>query len=171
MTMQAAPQASVEATAVRPAGCVASDIPNINPDTRLSTDYLNHFTEAIMVLEMVSAMPECQNDLRSWRPKTYVEHFATSRFTQRDKVIAAYQAADPKVRRALDSTADALNRALAEICDLVLAKQIRPAGALPQRQDGLKPLMARLAAIINGTGTGTANGAGSQAAVDALFAR
>ncbi|MEO8318885.1 MAG: hypothetical protein ABI561_11235, partial [Bradyrhizobium sp.] len=32
---------------------------NINPRTGLATDYLNHFNEAIMLLEMVPDMPEC----------------------------------------------------------------------------------------------------------------
>ena len=56
--------------------------PNINPATGLSTDYLNHFTEALMVLEMVRDMPECIDDLRAWQPKTYTEHFAGSRLQQ-----------------------------------------------------------------------------------------
>ena len=170
MTMQAAPQASVEAMAARPAGQVASDIPNINPATKLSTDYLNHFTEAIMVLEMVRAMPECQDDLRTWRPKTYVEHFATSRFSRRDAVIAAYRAADPKLRAALDSTADKLNNALEDARDLVLS-QVHSNGAHASAQcvlASVKPLVGRMAAIINGT---TGANAGSQAAIDALFSR
>ena len=56
--------------------------------TGLSTDYLNHFTEAIMLLEMAGELPECLDDLRAWRPKTYTEHFATSRFSNREAVIA-----------------------------------------------------------------------------------
>ncbi len=35
---------------------------NINPRTGLATDYLNHFNEAIMLLEMVPDMPECAED-------------------------------------------------------------------------------------------------------------
>ena len=46
-------------------------MPNINPATGLSTDYLNHFSEALMALEMVRDMPECIEDLRAWTPKTY----------------------------------------------------------------------------------------------------
>jgi hypothetical protein len=32
---------------------------NINPTTWLATDYLNHFNEAIMLLEMLPCAPEC----------------------------------------------------------------------------------------------------------------
>ena len=35
---------------------------NINPHTGLATDYLNHFNEAVMLLEMVPDMPECAED-------------------------------------------------------------------------------------------------------------
>ena len=57
---------------------------NINPATGLATDYLNHFNEAIMLLEMLSSCPECRDDFLGWRPMSYREHFAASRFKGRD---------------------------------------------------------------------------------------
>src|SRR5258708_13263801 len=74
--------------------------PNINPSTGLSTDYLNHFTEAVMVLEMVGTVPECLDDLRAWQAKTYAEHFAPSHFTNPAPPIAPYQTPHPPHRRA-----------------------------------------------------------------------
>ena len=91
--------------------------PNISPATGLSTDYLNHFTEAVMALEMAGDIPECVDDLRAWRPKNYVEHFAASRFSNRDAVIGAYHAGDPASRAALDLMAASLNAAIEEIRD------------------------------------------------------
>jgi len=41
----------------------------INPQTGLCTDYLNHFNEAIMVLEMLSTVPESIDDFLTWRPR------------------------------------------------------------------------------------------------------
>jgi hypothetical protein len=35
---------------------------NINPTTGLATDYLNHFNEAIMLLDLVATVPECLPD-------------------------------------------------------------------------------------------------------------
>src|SRR5262245_7075895 len=95
-----------QALSSEPSGCA---IPKINRFTGLSTDYLNHFTEAVMVLEMAAAMPECLDDLKAWRPKTYREHFAASRLKDREALIAAYDAADPAVREALDSVSETLN--------------------------------------------------------------
>src|SRR5262245_50693561 len=101
--------------AIQPGG-----MPGISPLTGLSTDYLNHFSEAIMVLETATLMPDCLDDLRSWRPKTYCEHFSASPFSDRDSVIAAYNAADPAVRDALDSVSETLNAVLIEVRDVVL---------------------------------------------------
>ena len=145
---------------------------NINPATGLSTDYLNHFTEAVMLLEMADMMPDCLDDLRAWRPKTYSEHFASSSFSDRTAVIAAYEAADPGVRGALDTTSETLNTVLMEACDVVLQHLGTPAGdALAQRAMAwVKPLIARAAAVINGT-KAPPDGGGTQAAVDALFER
>src|ERR1700741_487675 len=47
---------------------------NINPRTGLATDYLNHFNEAIMLLEMIPDMPDCAEDFLSWGPLSYSEH-------------------------------------------------------------------------------------------------
>jgi hypothetical protein len=70
---------------------------NINPRTGLATDYLNHFNEAIMLLEMVPDMPECAEDFMGWQPLTYAEHFTASNFKARDLAIAAYEAADARI--------------------------------------------------------------------------
>ena len=147
--------------------------PNINPSTGLSTDYLNHFTEAVMVLEMVGTMPECLDDLRTWQAKTYAEHFATSHFSNRDAIIAAYQSADPAVRMAVDEASDVLNTMVRRTRELVL-RHIGTAEveAIVRRAlERLRPLIARTAALINGTTLKTAGRQGPQAAVDAIFGR
>ena len=165
------PAADARSHAAATPAAAARKISTINPVTGLSTDYLNHFTEAVMVLEMAAMMPECLDDLRSWRPKTYREHFVSSRFTDRDAVIAAYETADPAVRDALDDVADTLNDVLLETRDVVLGSLPAPdAEVLAQRAVAwLKPLIGRAAAVINGAG-GDASRT-TQAAVDALFDR
>jgi hypothetical protein len=147
--------------------------PNINPVTGLSTDYLNHFAEAVMVLEMASTMPECLNDLRTWKPKSYIEHFATSSFSNRDAVISAYQAANPTVREAIERSSEMLNEALVKTCEIVLRSRKKPdaAKAAQWAVSWIKPLIARTAAVINGTAPDIAEQQGSQAAVDAMFPR
>src|SRR5215813_12465452 len=75
---------------------------NINPRTGLATDYLNHFNEAVMLLEMVPDLPDCAEDFLQWRPLSYPEHFTASNFKARDLAIEAYEAADPAVRAEFD---------------------------------------------------------------------
>jgi hypothetical protein len=146
---------------------------NINPVTGLSTDYLNHFTEVIMVLEMAGTMPECLDDLRGWRPKTYCEHFAASGFSNRDTVVLAYEAADPAVREALDRTSETLNDVILEARDVVLRHLATPEGEELTRcaLTWIRPLIARTAAVINGVRVGAADPQSPQAAIDAMFDR
>ncbi len=51
---------------------------NINPRTGLATDYLNHFNEAIMLLELIPDMPDCYELFLEWQPLSYAEHFIKS---------------------------------------------------------------------------------------------
>src|ERR1700750_589064 len=87
-------------------------VANINPATGLATDFLNHFNEAVMLLEMAANAPECADDFLAWTPRTYREHFAASRFKDRQVAIAAYEAADPAVRHCIDTLADTMNSLL-----------------------------------------------------------
>lgn len=50
----------------------------INSETLLATDYLNHFNEVVMLVEMVPDMPDMLPDCQSWKLKSYPEHFVAS---------------------------------------------------------------------------------------------
>jgi hypothetical protein len=125
---------------------------NINPVTGLASDYLNHFNEAIMLLEMLSSSPDCLDDFLAWRPASYREHFAASRFKGRAIAIAAYDAADPNLRGSLEALAGTMT-AMLEATRTALLSDMPPeaggriAAAAAAR---LKPLVARAGAIING---------------------
>jgi hypothetical protein len=158
---------SAAATALAPEAS-GPGIPNINPVTGLSTDYLNHFSEALMALEMAAEIPECLDDLTAWQPRTYTEHFAASRFTNRDAVIGFYQAAPQALRRKADRLADAILGLLVE------ARAAATGGgdlAMLGRRATLtiRPLIAGLAAVINGTAENPAERLSSQDAIDAMF--
>jgi len=149
---------------------------NINPTTGLATDYLNHFNEAIMLLEMLSAMPECVDDFLAWQPMTYCEHFAASSFKERELAVQAYQVADEAARRQLDELAETMNGILIATRDaLGLSLSPRAAGTLAaQAAAWLKPMVARAGAVINGTFMPApieVEGPAPQATVDALFTR
>ncbi len=88
---------------------------NINPRTGLATDYLNHFNEAVMMLEMIPDIPECAEDFLQWHPLTYAEHFIASNFKARDLAISAYESADPVIRGEFDHITGTLTNILTAV--------------------------------------------------------
>src|SRR5438045_5883063 len=88
---------------------------NINPRTVLASDYLNHFNEAIMLLEMIPDIPECAGDFLEWRPLSYAEHFHASNFKARDLAISAYESADPAIRAEFDQLAGTMTSILTAV--------------------------------------------------------
>ncbi|HEV2956889.1 MAG TPA: hypothetical protein VGX95_12280 [Xanthobacteraceae bacterium] len=147
---------------------------NINPVTGLATDYLNHFNEAIMMLELAPQMPECIDDFCAWRPLSYCEHFAASRFKERELAIAAYGNADPALRQRLDELADGMSAILLATAAAMRAKPQALSVLAEDALTRLRPLVAHAGAVIHGAETAAAEASeaqATQAALDALFER
>jgi hypothetical protein len=127
---------------------------NINPRTGLATDYLNHFNEAIMLLEMVPDMPECSEDFLAWQPLSYSEHFTASNFKARDLAIEAYEAADAKIRTEFDKLTSAMTSILTAVGTAMRdARLDKTRATLAEQATGwVKPLVAQAGGIINGAG-------------------
>ncbi len=83
---------------------------NINEKTLLATDYLNHFNEIIMLLEMIPDVRDCLDDAKAWRPKSYQEHFRDSSFSDKDIAVAAYDQAPAKYRDLFEETIERMNQ-------------------------------------------------------------
>ena len=135
---------------------------NINPRTGLATDYLNHFNEAVMLLEMVPDMPECAEDFLGWHPLSYREHFMASNFKARDLAIESYDSADTIVRAEFDNITSAMTSILTAVGDAMRkATQDKTRATLAEQATGwVKPLVALAGGIING---------GSEADVDYIM--
>jgi len=82
---------------------------NISSTTLLATDYLNHFNEIVMLLEMVPDMPDMIEDCKDWAPKSYQEHFRESAFSDRELAIEAYEHVPAKFRQPFEETIEHLN--------------------------------------------------------------
>jgi len=85
---------------------------NINAETMLATDYLNHFNEVAMLLEMIADMPDCLDELKAWRPKSYKEHFRDSAFSDRALAVEAYDHAPIKYRAPFETIINCLDHDL-----------------------------------------------------------
>src|ERR1700674_2838452 len=107
MPRQPSPEAEARTALLRAA--------NINPRTGLATDYLNHFNEAVMLLEMIPDMPECAEDFLDWRPLSYREHFKASHFKARELAIEAYDSADAIIRAEFDNITSAMTSILTAV--------------------------------------------------------
>jgi hypothetical protein len=126
---------------------------NINPRTGLATDYLNHFNEAIMLLEMIPDMPECAEDFLGWQPLSYCEQFTASNFKARELAIEAYDAADPGIRTAFDNLTSAMTSILTAVgAAMREAKQDKTRATLAEQATGwVKPLVMLAGGVINGS--------------------
>src|ERR1700735_2685077 len=127
---------------------------NINPRTGLATDYLNHFNEAIMLLEMIPDMPECVEEFLGWQPRSYREHFAASNFRARELAIEAYNTANSDTRTEFDNITGAMTSILIAVSQAmrdVYHDQTR--STLARQATGwVKPLAMLAGGRINGRG-------------------
>jgi hypothetical protein len=130
---------------------------NINPRTGLATDYLNHFNEAIMLLEMIPDIPECAEDFLSWQPLSYSEHFKASHFKARDLAISSYEMADPLIRNEFDGLTNTMTSNLTAVgAAMRQLDQDKSRAQLALQATGwVKPLVMLAGGIINGPGHAT----------------
>lgn len=128
---------------------------NINEQTLLATDYLNHLNEPIMLFEMVADVPDLLEELVTWEPKSYADHFADSTFTDKDLAIEAYAIAPAIYKDAFDETIDNAKRcietaieALSTLCEQGREDEVRIVAT--EVSEILGNLIGKASSIING---------------------
>lgn len=82
---------------------------NISQSTLLATDYLNHFNEIVMLLELVADMPDMLEECKAWAPKSYQDHFRDSTFRDKDLAVEAYNHVPSRFRRPFEDTVEQMN--------------------------------------------------------------
>ena len=87
---------------------------NISPQTLLATDYLNHFNEIVMLIDMVADMPDLIEDCKDWQPKSYQQHFQDSSFSEKALAVEAYDHVPLRFRQPFEETVAQLNHLVAE---------------------------------------------------------
>lgn len=81
----------------------------INPDTLLATDYMNHFNEVVMLIEMLPDMPDMLPDCLAWQSKSYAEHFEACKLDYGPLAVEAYDAVPPAIKSRFELTVAQLN--------------------------------------------------------------
>lgn len=128
---------------------------NIQEDSLLATDYLNHFNEIIMLLDIIPSMPECFEDMRDWKPKTYQAHFFDTNFQNKDLAVHAYYNAPARYRQPFDQVVSRMDSLLVQtLSELCAAVDANDEEAIKVICTSVGPRLRRLGdvagAIING---------------------
>jgi hypothetical protein len=146
---------------------------NINPETGLATDYLNHFNEVVMLMEMLPAMPDCAEDVLDWAPLDYCAHFEKSGLKGFDVIISAYQASPKAVKAHFETLIyqidGAVLRAQQLLRDSVTTQLTQQIANMATEE--IKPLIVAAGGAIHGEIESESEyvDKGAQADIDALF--
>jgi hypothetical protein len=120
----------------------------------LSTDFLNRYNEALMLIEMAGQDPGLIDDLRRWKPASYPEHFALSQLRCADGAIAAFRALPEESRGAFASLCRAMDQLVATV--ITALTEIRHPGDAVYIIDiaatSFRNLLTRATAFINSGG-------------------
>ena len=128
---------------------------NINHSSLLTTDYLNHYSSMVMLLEQLPETPEeLIIYLLSWEPLSYEEHFETSGFREGNLAIRAYRHAPEEIRASFDHIISRLHEESLKALNLIRAQaENGDTSALSQTCEQSAPLLRELideaAAIVN----------------------
>lgn len=130
---------------------------NISAQTLLATDYLNHFNEIVMLLDMVPDMPDILEEAKCWQPKSYQDHFRDSTFSDKELAVEAYNHVPTKFRRPFEETIGQMNRLVELSIERAETAAAAGAGADELREctvsasRALQLLMDYASAIIHGS--------------------
>jgi hypothetical protein len=110
----------------------------------LSNDYLNHYSEVLMLIEMVAGDPVIAADLGDWQPVDYRTYFGASDLRRAADALAAYEALPDESRLAFEKLVAAMD-ALASMAVFALQPPTDPATA-PIIVEAIAPALRSLIA-------------------------
>jgi hypothetical protein len=141
---------------------------------RLSTDFLNRYSEALMLIEMAGMDESIHADLRAWECVGYREHFTASTLRCAASALAAYDGLDAGRAEAFDALCRSMSALIRTVTlhlpdtpPTELGTYVEIAGETLRRQ------IAQATRFINANGTvdiGQLDADALQAQVDALLA-
>jgi hypothetical protein len=143
----------------------------IHPKTLLATDYLNHFNEPAMLLDILADCPESLDDLATWKPLSYADHFHASGLSYAELAIEAYPLSPAQFRIGFELVVAEMNAlvtcAIRQAAEAMKAGDSTAFAAIAAESRRLQELVAEAGGIIQGEPSRRV----SQAAIDALMSQ
>lgn len=121
---------------------------NINPESFLATDYLNHFNEIVMLLEMVPDMPELVEDTSDWAPKSYPQHFLDSGFQAKELAVEAFEKAPRPIRNAFDQICSEMDTLILTTLAGLTSLNVAERGFSPAAQDLIRQRVVTIQSLL-----------------------
>lgn len=120
----------------------------------LSTDFLNRYNEALMLIEMAAVDVSLIDDLKSWRPSTYIEHFAHSGLRCAPGALSAFRSLPEESRGAFNALCLAMDQLVRTVVT-ALSELKHPDDAVfivEIASSSFRSLLTRATAFINSGG-------------------
>lgn len=127
----------------------------VNPSTGLANDYLNVFSEILLLLEFLPDMPEMTHDALAWRPRGYCEYFEQSPLPGASDALRAYDRIDPNLRARFESILTRLTAIAVKAQRRVAEESSSPnypnsiADSCEKTTTAMRAGLARIASLIN----------------------
>lgn len=142
---------------------------------QLSTDYLNRFSEALMLIEIALDDETVIEDLKAWRGVGYRAHFETSSLRCAPAAMAAYDMVPLPRRRAFDGVCASMARLVTTVTALLVEDRDNPElpAIIEVASEALRRLIGRSTQFINangGTDIEAFEGGSLQHEIDAFLA-
>lgn len=143
---------------------------------RLSTDFLNRYSEALMLIEMAADDDGILDDLKAWRSISYREHFEASSLRCAPSALAAYGNVAPARRAGFEELCRAMARLISTATALLADRResLEASTIVEVAGDALRRQIGRATQFINANGAMDISSIESralQAEIDALLER
>jgi hypothetical protein len=125
----------------------------VNPASGIANDYLNHFNEALLLIENLPALlPEMVDEILAWRPVGYREYFTNSPLPGSGATLEIYDTLDDDFRKDFETMITILDGIIINSIDIIKASR-RPDGTLEADEvsDVCEELSTKLRRVLDRT--------------------
>lgn len=126
---------------------------NVNLSTGFGTNYLNHYVEILLLLEMLPSMPEGIEDIILWKPMSYMDHVRQSNLPQFELVLEAFEHADAKRREMLREVTDEADKQVLHYIEqaqkaVALGDKEKALALSQEAKEALTPMLEKISGVI-----------------------